>query len=161
MLNRYLLLFLFLTLGARPAQAQQQTLESATFKQRLRSQYLHNDTAQAIINLYSKRQVGGASWIFAAALTGARIAAAPDRTTVNGVVVRESSNAGAAFLFALPFAGYGAAKIAHYSNRHLDRILTDYGAGKPLPRALRRKLKPRFFAQPIIQYEKVKVRPAN
>lgn len=139
----------------------QESAASQTLKQRLRGQYLQNDTAQAIINLYGRRQGGGASWIISAALAGARIATAPNSTTVNGNVVREESNAGLAFLFALPFAGYGAGKIAHYSNGKLEHVLAEYAAGKPLPRPLRRKLKPRFFAQPIIPYQKVPAQPTK
>ena len=74
MLNRYLLLLSLLMAGASSAhaQAQAESLQSASFKQRLRAQYLHNDTAQAIINLYGKRQGGGASWIVAAALSATK-----------------------------------------------------------------------------------------
>ena len=159
--KRCFIFFLLLACGSGSLRAQnQEPLASATFKQRLRGQYLTNDTVQAIINLYSKRQLGGAEWILAAGLSAARIASSPDRTTVNGTVVRESSNAGAAFLFALPIAGYGAAKIAHYSNGHLERILTDYAGGRPLARSLRRKLKPRFF-ELSAEYKRLNVRPVK
>ena len=166
MLNRYLLLFLLLAFGARPAQAQQESLASATYKQRLRGQYMQNDTAQAIINLYSKRQLGGASWIAAAVLSGVRLAIGntgraappPGYTYVNN---DNSNNGAVAALVALPLVAYGVGKLVVYSNSRLDRILADYAAGKPLPHALRRKLKPRFFAQPIIQYTPIKVQPVK
>ena len=59
MINRLLLLLTFVLLSTGALRAQnQEPLASATFKQRLRGQYLHNDTAQAIINLYSRRQAG-------------------------------------------------------------------------------------------------------
>ncbi len=35
-------------------------------------------------------------------------------------------------------------------------MLTAYVASYPLPRALRRKLKPRFFAQPTVKYKEIK-----
>ena len=91
-----------------------------------------------------------------------RIATATPAPTGSAYVTRDnSSNGGAAFLFALPFTGYGAAKIAHYSNGHLEQILTSYAAGVPLPISLRRKLKPRFFDQTIIEYTPVNARAIN
>ena len=159
MFKKLLVLFVVTTLASGSLRAQE-SLESQSFKQKLRGRYLQNDTAQAIISLYSTRQMGGASWILGAALTAARIASSPNRTTVNGVVVREESNAVGA-VFALPFVAYGVGKLMHYSNGKLETILTNYAAGQPLPRALRRKLKRRFFAQPIIQYKTVPVQPAK
>jgi len=72
-----------------------------------------------------------------------------------------SSNAGAAFLIATPMIAYGVGKLLHYSNVHLNQVLTAYGNGQPLPRSLRRKLKPHFFQAPIVEYKKVKYKPAN
>lgn len=166
MLNRYLVLFLLLTGGASAAQAQQETLASATFKQRLRGQYLHNDTAQAIITLYSKRQAGGASWIVGGALAALRIATANSTraTPPPGYTYasNDNSNLGVvATLVALPIIAYGIGKIAVYSNGHLESVLTDYAASQRLPRSLRRRLAPRFFAQPIIQYRPVLVHPVE
>lgn len=161
MTKRYLLLFLLCTCGGGALRAQE-SLASQTFKQRLRGQYLQNDTAQAIINLYGKRQAGGAGWIVGAALAAVRIGTAGSSSSSNGYVTRDTSNDGAvAALFALPFAAYGTGKILHYSNGHLEHLLTDYAAGKPLPRSLKRKLKPRFFQEPIIKYQDVKVQPAK
>lgn len=165
MFNRYFLLFLLLASGTTAAYAQNQreSLESATLKQRLRSQYLQNDTAQAIINLYSKRQVGGASWIVGAALAAVRMAVGTTTPQPsNSYVTQDNSvNPAAAFLVASPIMAYGIGKMVHYSNGHLEQILTSYGAGQPLPRSLRRKLKPRFFAQPIIDYKSVPVKAAK
>jgi hypothetical protein len=121
-------------------------LPSETFKQRLRAQYLQNDTAQAIINLYSRRQGGGASWLTASALTGARAAA---------------SGAGSGMVGLVPFVAYGASKLVRFSNKNLEQTLTAYAAGQPLPRSTRRKLKRRFFNQPIIQYTPVQTTPAK
>lgn len=162
MFTRCLLLFLFLLLGAGSARAQQESLASATFKQRLRAEYLHNDTAQAIINLYGKRQAGGAGWIVGAALSAVRIATASSPAPPPGYTyVKANSNGAVATLIALPIAAYGVGKILVYSNGHLQQILADYGAGKTLPRSLRRKLKPRFFAQPIVKYQPVKGQSAK
>ncbi len=135
----------------------QETGASQTFKQRLRGLYLQNDTAQAIINLYSRRQAGGASWIVASTLAAVRIATANSSTTTNNSYVGrdDSSSPGLVFLIASPIAAYGVGKIVHYSNGHLQRILTDYAAGKPLAHSLQRKLKPRFFNQSIIPYKPV------
>ena len=166
MLKRLLSLLVLTTLGCGSLRAQE-SAASQSFKQRLRGQYLHNDTAQAIITLYARRQGGGASWVVASMLTAARVATAGNTTTTGssyggGTVTRDDgNNAGLAFLFALPIAGYGVGKIVHYSNGKLEHLLTDYAAGKPLPRSVRRKLKPRFFAQSIIQYQPVKAQPVK
>lgn len=133
------------------------------FKQRLRGQYLSNDTAQAIINLYGRRQAGGAGWMAAGLLTAVRIATASSTQATGSpyVVQDNSSNVGAIFVVTTPVLGYGLAKLLRFSNGRLERLLTAYAAGQPLPRSLRRKLKPRFFNQPIVNYKAVPVKPAN
>jgi hypothetical protein len=155
--------FLGLTISSAWAQTNQADLESETFKQQLRGQYLKNDTAQAMINLYSRRQAGGATWIFSGVLAAVRVAVSGgNTTTVNGVVVdQQSANVGAIMLIMAPILGYGLGKMLHYSNAHLEQQLTAYAAGQPLPRSLRRKLKPRFFSQPIINYKRVSATPAR
>ena len=139
-------------------------LPSETFKQQLRNQFLHNDTAQAIINLYSKRQAGGVSWMVGGALAGARLATSGGRQIANGPgynVYEEGPAAGTVLLVTMPFLGYGLGKLLHYSNGNLAEIMQVYGAGQGLPRSLRRKLKPRFFDQPIINYTPIPVKPAK
>jgi len=157
--------FLSVSLGPAFAQAQGETLESKQFKQRLRGQYIQNDTAQAIINLYGRRQAGGVSWAIAAILSAVRIGTATSGTPTYGGYsppnAESSNNMGAAFLIATPLMAYGVGKVLHYSNAHLEQVLTAYGAGQPLPRSLRRKLKPRFFAQPIVKYKEITVKTAN
>lgn len=157
--------FLSMSLGPAFAQAQGETIESKQFKQRLRGQYLQNDTAQAIINLYGRRQAGGVSWAIASILSAVRIGTAYSGTTTYGGYSAGNSdggnNMGAAFLIATPLMAYGVGKVLHYSNAHLEQTLTAYAAGQPLPRSLRRKLKPRFFAQPIVKYKEIKVKAAN
>ena len=135
----------------------------ATFKQKMRSQYLRNDTAQAIINLYSKRQAGGAGWMVASLLTGTRLMLnGGSSTTVNGVVIdQQGPNVGGIALAVAPVLGYGLSKTLRYSNPHLEQQLSAYAAGQPLPRNLRRKLKPRFFNAPIIQYTPVSATPVK
>jgi hypothetical protein len=160
MSKRLLVLAALGMLGSGAARAQE-SAASQTFKQRLRGQYLSSDTAQAIINLYTRRQMGGVSWIVGSGLAAARLATASAPSNPGGYAVRQESNPGVAFLAALPFMGYGAAKMASFSNAKLEKLLTSYAAGQPLPRAVRRKLKPRFFAQPIIQYQPVKAQPAK
>lgn len=163
MFRRVLLLLFILTLSGGALRAQE-SAGAKTFKQRLRGEYLHSDTAQAIINLYGTRQAGGASWILAAGLAALRIATASGGTgsSYGGTAVRDNgNNGGLAFLLATPIVAYGAGKLVHYSNGRLQRVLTNYAAGQPLAPGLRRKLKPRFFAQPIIQYQPVNARPAK
>ncbi|OGX82777.1 hypothetical protein [Hymenobacter coccineus] len=129
----------------------------------MRSEYLHNDTAQAIINLYGRRQGGGVGWMTAGALSAVRIATAGGTTTNYGgyAVQREGPDMGAVFLITAPILGYGLSKILRFSNGRLEKTLTAYGAGQPLSRSLRRKLKPRFFNQPIIEYKAVPVKAAS
>lgn len=167
-MQKQLLLAILLSLGIGSAAAQNpitdESLPSQQFKQRLRGQYLHSDTAQAIINLYGRRQAGGVSWAVAAVLSAVRIGTASSGSTNYGGYTTQpdnSNNMGVAFLAATPFMAYGVGKLVHYSNAKLARVLTAYAAGQPLPHALRRKLKPRFFNVPIIKYTPVKYKPAK
>jgi hypothetical protein len=160
-----LLLLSALSLCAATAMAQDPMydLPSQQLKQRLRNQYLHNDTAQAIITLYGRRQLGGASWVLSGMLSALRMSIGSNTTSnYGGYRVQEttSGNVGAAFLIATPIMAYGVGKELHYSNGNLEKVLTAYGAGQPLPHSLRRKLKHRFFTQPIIEYKTAKVTPA-
>lgn len=134
-----------------------------SLKQKLRSQYLQNDTAQAIINLYGRRQGGGVGWITSSTLAALRIATAGGSTIGSGpyAVQQEGPGFGEALLVATPFMGYGISKLVRFSNSNLEKTLTAYGAGQPLPAGLRRRLKPRFFNQPIIQYKTIPVVPAK
>lgn len=166
----YLLLLLGCSLGAARAQnpVTDESLASQQLKQRLRAQYLHNDTAQAIITLYGRRQAGGVSWMVGAGLAALRFSlGGGSSTSLNTSPYYQPSqpstgaNVGVALLVAAPIAGYGLGKLLHYSNGHLEQVLTAYAAGQPLPRALRRKLKPRFFATPIVPYREVTAKPAQ
>lgn len=171
-MGKRLLLLLLFACTLRPAAAQNpvtdESLASQQFKQRLRGQYLHNDTAQAIITLYGRRQAGGVGWMVAAGLSALRFSlGGGSSTNLNTSPYYQPSNSdtganvGVAFLVATPIAAYGLGKLLHYSNAHLDAVLTAYAAGQPLPHSLRRKLKPRFFAAPIVQYKEVKIKPVN
>lgn len=166
-----LLLFVLFAFALRPAAAQNpvtdESLASQQFKQRLRGQFLQNDTAQAIITLYGRRQAGGVSWMVASALSALRLSLGASGTSnpSNSPYYTPSNdsgaNVGAAFLVATPIAAYGLVKLLRYSNAHLNEVLTAYGAGKPLPHSLRRKLKHRFFAAPIVKYKEVNVKPVK
>jgi hypothetical protein len=165
-MQKRLLIITLLLLSLGTAKAQQpvpgEAVASQQLKQRLRSQYLHNDTAQAIITLYSRRQAGGIGWVISSLLSAVRIGTAASTTTTYGGYTTQqdnSGNMGAVFLIATPIAAYGVAKLVHYSNANLSRTLTAYGEGQPLPRSLRRKLKPRFFQEPIVKYKKVASTP--
>ncbi len=57
--------------------------------------------------------------------------------------------------------GYGLSKILRFSAAKQEALIADVRAGRPLPAAVRRRLKPRFFTQPIIQYKQVKAKPAK
>lgn len=169
-MHKLLLCLLLLAGLAAPARAQNpvqgESVASQQLKQRLRGEYLHNDTAQAIITLYSRRQAGGVGWVIGAILSAVRIGTASSGTTTSygGYSPGNSdgsSNLGAAFLIATPLMAYGVGKVLHYSNGHLEQVLTAYAAGQPLPRSLRRKLKPRFFAAPIVKYKSVDAIPVK
>jgi len=143
--------------------AQDRSTDPQGFKQRLRNTYLQNDTAQAIINLYSRRQAGGTGWMVSGALAAVRIATASNTTTSNSSysVKSEGPSVGAVFLVTAPILSYGLSKMLRFSNGHLEKTLAAYAAGQPLPRSLRRKLKPRFFSQPIIDYRAVPMKAAS
>ena len=165
-----LLVLLVFTLHSAAAQnpVTDEPLASQQFKQQLRGKFLQNDTAQAIITLYSRRQAGGISWMVAAGLSALRFSlGGGSSTSLNSSPYYQPSssdngaNVGAAFLVATPIAAYGLCKLLHFSNAHLNEVLTSYAAGRPLPHSLRRKLKPRFFAQPIVKYKEITVKTAN
>lgn len=168
-MTKLLLCLAFLTVLASPARAQTpvpgEDLASQQLKQRLRGTYLHNDTAQAIITLYSRRQAGGVGWMIGATLSAVRIGSASSGTTTNyggySAGNSDGSNVGVAFLAATPFMAYGVGKVLHYSNGHLEQVLTAYAAGQPLPHSLRRKLKPRFFQTPIMKYKSINATPVQ
>lgn len=127
------------------------------------------DTIQAITMLYSRRRMGGASWIFGGTLAGIRVlTAASQEKTVSGsygtVVVDEGADGGAiagGIGMILLIDGYGLSKILRFSAAKQAALIADVRAGRPLPATVRRRLKPRFFTQPIIQYKQVKVKPAK
>lgn len=51
----------------------------------IRSEYLRNDTAQAIISLYNKRPAGSAGWMISGLLVDARaVSSGGSSTTVTG-----------------------------------------------------------------------------
>ena len=155
-----LLVSLLLLLGLARTGNAQTTSEST--KQRLRSQYLQNDTAQAIINLYSRRQAGGFGWIIGSSLGALRVATASPAPNNNPYLQSDNStNVAAAFTVLVPFVGYGTSKLVRFSNGHLEKVLAAYAAGQPLPRSLRRKLKPKLFKEPIVKYKPVKVEPVK
>jgi hypothetical protein len=163
MLKRLLfILLLFGSLKSAFGQVGGEAIKSQQFKQQLRGQYLHNDTAQAIITLYSRRQAGGVSWITAASISALRLAIGGSTSNpstspyYSSTATDSDSRAGVGLLAAAPFVAYGVGKLTHYSNAHLSQVLTAYGNGQPLPHALRRKLRPRFFQAPIVQYKEVK-----
>lgn len=144
------------------AQAPGSNLKSESFKQRLRTQYLYNDTAQAIITLYGRRQAGGAGWITGSALTLARLAlqGGGSGQIAGSPVTQEDPGMGPGLLVAVPFMGYGASKLVRFSNQKLEQTLTAYASGQLSP-ATRRKLKRRFFTAPIIEYKPVPVQPVK
>ena len=74
-------------------------------------------------------------------------------------VHQESPGIGPALLVATPLIAYGVSKLVRFSNHNLAQTLTQYAAGQPLPPALRRKLKRRFFNQAILPYTPVKYTP--
>lgn len=163
---KLLLLIVLLTFWAGTTRAQTpakgETLASQQLKQRLRRQYLANDTAQAIINLYSRRQAGGVEWMIAALLSAVRLGTASSGTTTtsyNTTATDGSGNLGGALLIATPIMAYGTAKLLRYSNGHLEQVLATYAAGRPLPHSLRRKLRRRFFAAPIVPYKVISPQP--
>ena len=116
-----LLLISLLLLGfARAGNAQ--TADEST-KQRLRSQYLQNDTAQAIINLYSRRQAGGAGWIGGGILAVTRAALAGGGSDNNSFPPRQDPGVAPYFIAASPFVAYGTSKLVRFSNGSLEKTL--------------------------------------
>lgn len=132
------------------------------FKQQLLARYGQRDTARAVINLFARRQGGGAVWLVSTGIAMARIATTPtSQTTFNGVVTEEEYSAAPALLVGTIFGGYGASKLIRFSNSRLEQTLQSYDEGKGLPKWVSRRLKRRFFTSPIIEYKDVKAKPAK
>ncbi|GAA4371796.1 hypothetical protein GCM10023186_00660 [Hymenobacter koreensis] len=116
------------------------------------ARYGQKDTAVAIINLFAKRQGGGAAWLVTSGIATVRGYAASrgaNQRSINGVVVDESdANPAPVFIIGGLAAGYGVSKLVRFSNGRLEETLTSYAAGKPLPTWVRRRLKPKFFQAP-------------
>ncbi|QNE38195.1 hypothetical protein F1C16_00800 [Hymenobacter sp. NBH84] len=125
------------------------------------------DTVHALTTLYSRRRVGGISWIAGSTLGGVRVlTAASQKKTVSGsygtAVVDEGASAGgiaAGLGVMLLFDAYGASKLARFSAAKQAALIADVRAGKPLPANVRHRLKPRFFKQVVVPYKAVKYKP--
>ncbi len=149
-----------LALGALvlPARAQRdayETRESSSLKMRLREQYRGNDTAQALISLYGRRQGGGATYIIGGVAGAVRGATA----TTTGYHQTDGGG-GVLLLTLLPFVGLGINKLVRFSNNRLESNLALYAAGEPLPYWLKRRLRRRDFQREIIKYTPVAPTPA-
>ena len=102
------------------------------------------DSSQAVRSLFQQRRTGGG--IFTAVGIGA-----------TGAIVRGASsgdsggNAGGAVVSALVLgglpAGIGVGKLVRFSKTREEEIVAAYAAGKPIPAAIRRRLKSKHFAQ--------------
>ncbi|MBC7448077.1 MAG: hypothetical protein H7330_08465 [Hymenobacteraceae bacterium] len=145
-----------LALGARalPARAQRdayESRESSSVKMRLREQYRHNDTAQALISLYGRRQGSGAIYIVGGVAGAARGATATPTTGYH----QTDGGGGVLLLTMLPFVGLGINKLVRFNNNRLESNLALYAAGEPLPHWLKRRLRRRDFQREIIKYTPV------
>ncbi|UOR04166.1 hypothetical protein MUN82_14575 [Hymenobacter aerilatus] len=126
------------------------------------------DTVHALTTLYSRRRVGGISWITGSTLGGIRVlTAASQKKTVSGsygtAVVNDGASTGgiaAGIGIMLLFDAYGASKLARFSAAKQAALIADVRAGKPLPANVRHRLKPRFFKQVLVPYKAVKYKAA-
>lgn len=127
------------------------------------------DTVHALTTLYSRRRVGGASWITGGTLGGLRaLTAAGQQKTVSTsygtYMVNDGASGGGIAVgigLILLVDGYGLSKVMRFSAAKQVALIADVRAGKPLPPNVRRRLKPRFFRQVLVPYKSVSYQPAN
>jgi hypothetical protein len=100
------------------------------------------DSALAVGNLFRQRRTGGWIWTAIGGISTIRTAVASSHPDVGG-------NAGGKVLGVVALGGIpvgvGISKLARFSYAREEEILKNYQEGKPLPRYIRRRLKPKHF----------------
>ncbi|MCC3157977.1 hypothetical protein LJ737_12065 [Hymenobacter sp. 15J16-1T3B] len=94
------------------------------------------DSAQAVRNLFRKRRNGGTAY-----------------TSVGGLVLATGVLAGPFSLgttesvaISVPFLAVGIGKLVRFGHKKENAIVKQYQAGKPLPAAVRKRLRQEHFA---------------
>ena len=126
------------------------------------------DTVQALNLLYARRRMGGISWMLGGTLGGVRtLTAASQPTTINTsygpMTIDDGASAGGLLAGAgvmLLVDGYGLSKLVRFSRGKQMALTAAVRAGQPLPPDVRRRLKSRFFTQPIVPYKAVTYKSA-
>lgn len=110
------------------------------------------DTAGALVSLFAtKRQ--NTWWYLPVAVLGVALIV-PGERTVNGVRTNSIPPDTWQYATGIPImmGGVGTviARLSTFSRARLSLIQHDYERGKPIPASIRRKLKPKYFAQAAI-----------
>jgi hypothetical protein len=94
------------------------------------------DSVQAVRNLFRKRRNGGTAYTGAGGLILA-----------TGVLAGPFSlEPAASVAISVPFLAVGIGKLVRFGHKKENQIIKDYQAGKPLPAAVRKRLRPELFA---------------
>lgn len=94
------------------------------------------DSVQAVRNLFRKRRNGGAAYTGAGGLV-----------LLTGVLAGPFSLGPAeSGVVAVPFLAVGIGKLVRFGHKKENDIIKQYQAGKPLPAAVRKRLRQEFFA---------------
>ncbi|OON66873.1 hypothetical protein [Hymenobacter sp. CRA2] len=94
------------------------------------------DSVQAVHTLFRKRRNGGTVFTAIGGLVGLQ-------SILDGPF--DVSRAGSAAV-AVPFLGYGISKLVRFGSKKEEAIIKQYQQGKPLPAAIRKRLRPEYFA---------------
>lgn len=102
------------------------------------------DSAVAVRNLFHQRRNGGA--VFTAIGSAFTLAILRGATSADASGNAAGAVTSIAVLGGLP-AGLGIGKLARFSHAREKEVLQAYAQGKPLPKAIRRRLKRKHFQE--------------
>ncbi|WP_460675565.1 hypothetical protein [Hymenobacter coalescens] len=110
------------------------------------------DTAGALLSLYATKRAN--TWWFLPLAPLGLAMVQPSKEYINDQLVDTDPPAAWQVAIGVPLmvggAGIMVARLVKYSRSGLGQVQRDYEAGKPIPANLRRKLKPRHYAQAAI-----------
>ncbi|GAA3951994.1 hypothetical protein GCM10022406_37240 [Hymenobacter algoricola] len=151
-MQKYLLIILLLLPTGLGAQAQPAAAPVAAPAGSV-APSLKADSAAALHRLFAKRRTGGVIYTVAGTVFAIRVvASSASRTTVStggGPITIDNSPSGGAIAtgvgIGLLLDGIGVGKLARFTKAKEAVIVKDYDQGKPLPKAIRRRLKAKHF----------------
>jgi hypothetical protein len=96
------------------------------------------DSVQAVRTLFRKRRNGGTVYTSAGGLV-----------LLRGILSGPYAlGLGASAVVSAPLLGVGISKLVRFGSKRENEVIKQYQQGKPLPPAIRRRLRPEYFAPP-------------